>query len=191
MGAAFDEAGICGDPLGFEEALYGRGGHSDIDFLPDQLLRHAVIVVVDLDMVIDPDGGELPFGILIAGRRQRLHGRPLKGFEGACAAAVEFLERPLIEVGEQCPECGVELLQREELPARLIRPRWENCRAIVGGEVFIGRVRFGFVATGAPDAFLQIVGHQQPGTEPETRRCAHVSRSKWGSCWVQVASVYT
>ena len=46
---------MCGDPLSSMEGLHGGGGHPDVESFSQQLERHAVIMVVHLDVVIDID----------------------------------------------------------------------------------------------------------------------------------------
>ena len=50
----------CHPPI-FEEDLQGTGGNADINLFFDKLIRHAVIVAIDLDMVVDIDSGFFPF----------------------------------------------------------------------------------------------------------------------------------
>src|ERR1700712_4512867 len=68
-------------PLAAVEYLDGACGGAGVDLFADQRVRHRVEETLDLDMVVDADGREAPFGILIVLLWQRLHGRPLDHFE--------------------------------------------------------------------------------------------------------------
>ena len=63
MGNETSEVG--GHPLAFLERLHRMGGQPDIEFLAQEPKRHAVVVFVDLDMIIDVDGGHFPLGVLV------------------------------------------------------------------------------------------------------------------------------
>jgi hypothetical protein len=52
------------------EDLDSRCCQADVDGLVDQLVRHAVVVVVDLDMVVDVGLGLSPLGVLKSVGRQ-------------------------------------------------------------------------------------------------------------------------
>ena len=41
------------------------GGKPDIEFFALQFIRHAVVVIVDFDVVVDVDGGDLPLSVLV------------------------------------------------------------------------------------------------------------------------------
>ena len=47
---------VAGDPAVFMKDGDGGGGHADVQFFTPELIGHAVIVTVHLDMVIDVDG---------------------------------------------------------------------------------------------------------------------------------------
>ncbi len=51
--------------LAVVEYLDSAGCRAGVDLFPDQRMRHGVEEAVHLDMVIDPDAGEMPCGILV------------------------------------------------------------------------------------------------------------------------------
>ena len=53
-------------PLAFLESFHGVGGQPDIEFLTYQPERHAVIMLVDFDVIVDVDGGQFPLGVLVS-----------------------------------------------------------------------------------------------------------------------------
>ena len=52
-------------PFIFKQYLDGAGGKADVNLLPCKLIRYAVVVAEDLDMVVDIDPGLFPLSILI------------------------------------------------------------------------------------------------------------------------------
>jgi hypothetical protein len=61
-------------PLAFLESFHGVGGQPDIELFSQQAERDAVVVFVDLDLVVDVNGGQFPLGVFIAlfGKSQRV-----------------------------------------------------------------------------------------------------------------------
>ena len=115
VAAAQPGAQVGGDPLAVVETLDRGGGDAHLDLLLHQAVRDAVVVTVGVDVVVDVDDRRLPLGELVAGGRQRLHGRAVDGLEGTLARACEFLERPRIQLDDQGANRGVEFCEREEL----------------------------------------------------------------------------
>jgi len=52
-------------PLILEEDLQGTGGNADVNLFFDGLIRHAVMVAIDLNMVVYINPGLFPFSILM------------------------------------------------------------------------------------------------------------------------------
>src|SRR3979490_1900021 len=69
------------DPLAAVEYLDGARRDAGIDLLAEQRMRHRVEETLGLNMVVDADASEVPFGILVVLLWQRLHGRSLDRFE--------------------------------------------------------------------------------------------------------------
>ena len=65
-----------GHQLAAMEDLHGLGRDSRIHFLPEQLERHRIEVLGDLDVVVEIDAAALPFSVFIRGR-QRQQGWPV------------------------------------------------------------------------------------------------------------------
>ena len=53
---------MAGHALAFQ-GFDRMGRQPDFEFLLLQLMRHAVVVIVDFDVVVDADGGDLPLGV--------------------------------------------------------------------------------------------------------------------------------
>jgi len=94
-------ARVAGDALAAMHELDHGRRQARLKLLPDQRVRHAVAVALDLDVVVDvhPDGLERRH--LVALQRQRHQGRRIDLGEGAGAAAGQFLERLVVEAREQ------------------------------------------------------------------------------------------
>ena len=64
-----------------------RGGDPRLDLLAEQLVRHAVVVLGDLDMVVEADPAALPLGVFVGLGRQRPERRPVELLEQRPPAA--------------------------------------------------------------------------------------------------------
>ena len=80
-----------GDAAAAMEYLYRGCREAHIHFLAGKPVRCRVIVAGDLDVVVDADMGDLPFGELIAVRWQSLECRAVEFDEYAVAATGQFL----------------------------------------------------------------------------------------------------
>ena len=69
--AAAGEADVRGDPTPLEKHFDRRLREARLDALVDELIRHAVEVVIDLDVIIDVDAAGFPLRQLVARARQR------------------------------------------------------------------------------------------------------------------------
>ena len=110
-----------GHALAPEERLHGAGAEARPDRVADQRVRHAVIVPIDIDVIVEGDEALLPLGEDIGCGRQRSHRRPVEGLEDAAPRARQALERAIVELTEQRSDSGVELIETEE--ALLAQPR--------------------------------------------------------------------
>ena len=63
-------AAMAGDPFAAMKDLDCHGSDARLDLMVEQLVRHAVIVLCDLDVIIEADAAALPLGILVSHRRQ-------------------------------------------------------------------------------------------------------------------------
>ena len=106
--ASAGEARMHGDAVPLEEDFDGQLGQPGLDARVDQLIRHAVEVVVDLDVVIDVHATRLPGRQLVARARQRLSaGRSI------CSKSVRRLTpRPFI---------GRRLIASTQMPIAALR----------------------------------------------------------------------
>ena len=76
-------AQMCGDALAFEEDLDGARRQPHLDFAPGKAVRHAVEVRLDLDVVVDADPPQPPFGIGVG-----LAGNGLRGGRSSSRSAL-------------------------------------------------------------------------------------------------------
>ncbi len=99
--AAGGRAQVGRNALAAMQQLDGMRGDAGVQRLADQRVRHAIAMLVDLDVVVDVnlDGAELRD--LIGDRRQRAQRRGVQCSEGAGAAARQLLEGAVIQRGQQ------------------------------------------------------------------------------------------
>jgi hypothetical protein len=73
--------------LATQEDLDGPGGDPRLDFLANQAVWNAVVVLGDLDMVVEIDATALPLRVLVGLLRQRQRGRnvPIRRYASVCA----------------------------------------------------------------------------------------------------------
>jgi hypothetical protein len=91
------------------------------DLLAQEPVGHRVVVAVDLDVVVEPDGALLPLRIFVGRRGQRLQRRALELLEQLPAAGAEVAGDALVERDDQVAAGTVRNLVREALPPT--RPR--------------------------------------------------------------------
>jgi hypothetical protein len=107
-------ARVCGDTLAAVQDLDAVAGDACIHFLTNQAVRHAVIVVVDLDVVINVDAALLERGDLVPARRQCTQRRSVEPFEPFPAIALELPERALVQIGDELADRSVQFGKTEE-----------------------------------------------------------------------------
>ena len=87
---------MCGDPLALGEYLDGTAGEPDLDLGTGKAMRHAVIMLVDIDVIIDPDAAGAPFGEHVRLGRQGLECRTIEVFEELASRHAETPDRALV-----------------------------------------------------------------------------------------------
>jgi len=100
VGAPSCQPAVRGDPVGLVEDLHGGCRVAGFDSLAQQLMRDAVVVVVDLDVVVDVDRTGLVLGHLVALDRKRPQGRPVEPLEQLSARRREVPRRAVVELRE-------------------------------------------------------------------------------------------
>ena len=108
------EARMPGDAVPLEEDFDGQLGHPGLDARVDQLIRHAVEVVVDLDVVIDVHATRLPGRQLVPRARQRLQRGPIDLLEERAPTDPEALHRPQVDRVDLGADRGIEVGEGEE-----------------------------------------------------------------------------
>ena len=178
-------ARMARNPAAFVEDLDRAVGNARLDLLADQARGHRVVVALDLDVIVGCDPALLPLGILVGFARQLLESRPLDRLQQLEPADAELAHDAGVEIGDDLPDCRIELEQREEAPvaqarqhvalddenahldlglvARLPRSGGQDRRVVVGGEILVGAVDAGLVAARRGDAGLQVVAHHGAG----------------------------
>ena len=169
-------------PLAAEEYLDGLLGDARLDLLMNEVVRDAVVMLGDLDMIIEVDPAALPLGILVRLIRQGGERRMIELLEQFAPTSSPAAERSIVQLDKKRVDCLVEGGEREEAAvaqarqnpspddldpdfdlgfvARPIRPRRDDGGAVMAGEIGIGPVDHRLVKAGPGDAGLQIVAHR-------------------------------
>ena len=181
VGASAKATQVAGDPPALGEALHRLGGHPHVQLLADQLVGHAVVVAVHLDVIIDSDPRLLPLRVGEALRRQCAQHRSLQALEQRPTRARQFVEWPLVQPHQKLADGLVELGQRKEGPVAQPRqdpplhhlhthldfglipgpsyPRRHHRHPVVHRQVLVGRVQLRLVSARPADSRLQVVRH--------------------------------
>ena len=113
-GAPDGAVGVHRHALLAGEGLHRRAADAQLDLGAHQPVRHAVVVAVELDVVVDVHARALEAHDGHAARRQRPQRRLIQPPEGLAAAAGQLLERARVQVGDELADRRVELGQAEE-----------------------------------------------------------------------------
>jgi hypothetical protein len=82
--------------------------------LADQPVRHRVVVPIDVDVIIETDPAQTPFGIFVRVGRQRLQRRAVELEEQIAAADAQAPHWSCIEIDDQLADRLVQIGEREE-----------------------------------------------------------------------------
>ena len=85
-----------GDPLALGEYLDGTAGEPDFDFGAGKAMRHVVIMLVNIDVIIDPDAADAPFGEHVRFGWQGLERWAVEVFEELAPRHAEAADRALV-----------------------------------------------------------------------------------------------
>src|SRR5579863_916067 len=196
-----------GEALTPMEQLEGAGRGAKVDLLADQAGRNPVEKAIDLDVIIERDAGEAPFGELIVGVRQRRHCWPFDRLEQMAAADAEPPHNMGVDALDGGGDRRVGLCEREEsltakpaediglsetdagfdlgFVARLARPGGQYADAVMGRHHAVAAIDLGIVERGPLDAGLQIIGYDEARHAANMRTWASIQS---GSVCAQVAS---
>jgi len=103
-----------GDALGSMEDLDDAAGHAHFHLLPEQGVRHRVEEAIDLDVIIERDAGEAPFGVFVSRVRQRAQGWPLDACEQINATDTQSANDVIVHAFQRELDCRVGFLEGEE-----------------------------------------------------------------------------
>ena len=84
---------MAGDPFAAMKDLDCRGSDARLDLLAEQLVRHAVVMLGDLDVIVEADPAALPLGVFVGQRRQRSERRYVKLLEKRLMAGAPTASR--------------------------------------------------------------------------------------------------
>ena len=178
-------AHMGGAALAVMEDLDGARGEASVDMLVDERIRDGVVVPVQLDVVVDVDPRvDLPLAVDERLGRPRPERGLVEAREELPAAGAVQAHGAGVHVGEQLGDAGVEGGEGEEghvaeagedpalhdlhadfrlgLVPGLRRPRGQDHGAVVLGELLVGALHAGLVATREGDTALELVRHDGP-----------------------------
>lgn len=204
-------AHVGGDAFATVQNLDAVAGHACPDLLAHQAVWHAVVMAADLDVVVDVHTALVEGGDLVALGGQRTQHRLIQSLEPFTPVAFALPEWPLVQFSDQPGNGTVEFGQTVEAvvsqpgqhPALddlhthfdlglVLRFAWtgrQHGRGVVVHEVLRGVAQHRFVAVGAGDQRLRVVGYEQLGhaadelqritqaTDPVGRRLERVAHA--------------
>ncbi len=156
------------------EDLDRVGRVADLDLLADQLVRHAVDVMLDGNVVVNVHAARLPVREDVACDGQGPQRRAVELLVEGAAADAQLLHRPVVESSSSRTRTAALSAPSSKKVARFPRPRRDDDRAVVGGQVLVGAVDAGLVAAGSGDGALQLVGDPHRGGAAEVLHHADV-----------------
>src|SRR5258706_2567763 len=101
-------------PLAAEEDLDGLLGDASLNLLMHEVVRDAVVMLGDLDVIIEVDPAALPLGILIRFIRQGGERRMIELLEQVAPTSPPAPERSIVQLDKERVNCLVEGGEREE-----------------------------------------------------------------------------
>ena len=108
-------ARMGGNALTAVEHLHRARGQPCLDLLADQRVRDRVEEAGGLDVIVDTDPGERPFGILVLGSWQRPHAGRSNGLEQFAPADPEAAHHTPVQPHQDLGDRRVAFGEREEL----------------------------------------------------------------------------
>ena len=199
---AREAAPVTGHPLAQVVDLNDVDGVSDLNLLADQPMRHAVVVPLELDVVVDPNSGFLPDAVVVGLGRKSPHRREIIPLEDLSPVACQLLEGSAVDRLQTFLQGLIELVQAVEdliarggqdlafsdqdtgLRLRLVAGPSATSREHGDAEVLrhfvVGRVDLGLVEFRLGYAALQVVRDENPGAGPEVSEHVGVSPDPMG-----------
>src|SRR6185312_7169544 len=107
-------AQMRGYALATEEDLDGLLGDASLDLLMHEVVRNAVVMLGDLDVIIEVDPAALPLGILVRFIRQGGERRMIELFEQVAPTSPPAPERSIVQLDKVAVDRLVEGGEREE-----------------------------------------------------------------------------
>jgi hypothetical protein len=89
------------------EYLDGARRRAGVDLLAQQRVRHGIEEFVDLDVIVDADARDAPFGVLILLLGQLLHDRQFDRLEQLTAADAEAAHLPTVHLLDRRGDRGI------------------------------------------------------------------------------------
>jgi len=183
-------AQMSGNPLALQKDLDGARRQPHLHLAAGKAVGHAVEMTFELDVVIDTNPAEAPFGKAIGLRRQRVEVGPVELFEERPAGDTEPPDRAfLVELPQQLTDRLIEFGQTVEaavpqaaeqpslddqhcdfdfrLVARPARPGRQDRGVVMGRHLGVSPIDLRLVKAGFDDGDPGVVRHQQFGYAAE------------------------
>lgn len=90
-----------GHPLAAEKYLDGLLGNAGLNLLMNEVVRDAVVMLGDLDVIIEVDPAALPLGVLVRLIRQRGQRRTIELLEQVAATSSPAAQRSIVQVDKE------------------------------------------------------------------------------------------
>ncbi len=105
---------MAGHAFALSQGLHGVGGQPNLELFALQFMRHAVVVIVDFDVVVDADGGDLPLGVFVSFLWQWQSVGLIEQNKEFAARLFEFAQRSVIQTLQQFTNGRIEIGQGVE-----------------------------------------------------------------------------
>ena len=119
------------------------------NLLTHQLVRHRVVVLVELDVVVEPDPALLPFGKDVGLGRQRLQRWAFELLEERSSARAEMARDPVIDLRTISAMAAFKLGEREELSVAQLGDDQPVATSTATSTLALSRGRYGRAGTTA------------------------------------------
>jgi hypothetical protein len=107
---------VAGDASTAMQDLDGVIGDARINGFTDQRVRHAVVMCIDLDVIVDVDAAGLELRHFIRLFRQRHQRWPIDRLEPLAASADQLLERTRVQIDQQFCDRMIERKRSAQTP---------------------------------------------------------------------------
>ena len=134
-------------PLAAEEDLDGLLGDASLDLLMHEVVRDAVVMLSDLDVIVEVDPAALPLGILVRFIRQRGERRMIELLEQVAPTSSPAPERSIVQLDKKRVDRLIEGGKREEAAVAQARQNPSSTIWTPTSTLALSRGRYGRAGT--------------------------------------------